>query len=124
MVAHQVITLDGGRALLGFSVRLHTPQQVIEAMALLRLDVAQSWTAATMTESYFGLYPVGDVFPCHYDRLHPSERVAMLGGIDGLSVELAFHLIMTAAVAVLVFFVGARIADRIEADHGVQAQAQ
>ncbi|WBR14251.1 hypothetical protein pkur_cds_76 [Pandoravirus kuranda] len=78
--------------------------QAVRAVALPRLERAQSWMARDVADAYFAHYAVNSTTTCYYDPQDPAGHVVMRNGIDDLDRRVGYCVGATISVYVVTLF--------------------
>nr|UDO48129.1 hypothetical protein [Pandoravirus massiliensis] len=76
----------------------------VRALALPRLERAQSWMGRDVLDAYFAHYAVNRTTTCFYDPRDPAGRAVMRNGIDDLDRRVGYCVGATLSVYVVVLF--------------------
>lgn len=78
--------------------------RAVRAVALPRLERAQSWMARDVVDAYFAHYAINSTTACYYDPQDPAGRVAMRNGIDDLDRRVGYCVGAAISVYVVMLF--------------------
>lgn len=77
------------QAALNVTFTMSSNGAAVRVAATSRFAMDDSWMSASVRDAFWANYPINATATCFYDGDHPTQRVAMAPGIDGLGSALA-----------------------------------